>query len=477
MKLFLFAVCVFFLSITVSSQTFDLSSEYFKVGDVFNAKHRIVFKYNSAEIAQQPCLILDSLAQFLIKHDSLVVKIGTHRDSRGSEYYSKRITMVRARSIVRYLIGKGVKNERMVAYGGEHYSPIIEDSLIAKIINREEKEAAYAVNRRTEITILRTDFKEELPTTAVGLKVKQEALKKEIEKFKNLVDSINHRKSLIELIEEHGVACRRAPPYNNQEDTGRFETLKGKLDLPVAKVYHHDFHDNDSCAFFNCKEKHHSRRLVLGVDSGVQVSSVSDGTVVAVIHIPDRNKTAILIQNGPYFVLYNSVKSSLKRGDVVCAHQIIGKTESKRLKLEIWKGSSALNSLDWFVMTRVLVKYSSRFSNGKGDFSEIQSDSIFNIQLMKSLDELKKINNLDVQRFQRAKYSYFDLEWKYRMMLQINFIYIDMNLKLTQIQRFSRNENTEYRKSYIFDRSQIHSNVTFAMVRKEVEEFLDFVRQ
>ena len=133
---------------------FDLNSNEFKVGDVYIPKPKIMFDFDRETIIPKCYPQLDSIAKFLLKHDSLIIEIGVHMDSRGSDKYSRRLDQNRAESVKEYLVNKGIRQDRMVAIGYGESQFIISEEEIDKMESAREKEEAHAINRRVEFKIL-----------------------------------------------------------------------------------------------------------------------------------------------------------------------------------------------------------------------------------------------------------------------------------------------------------------------------------
>lgn len=122
------------------AQSFNLDSDPLKVGDVYVSNPKIVFDLSKWSIRAESYPHLDSIADFLLKHDSLVVEIGIHTDTRGSDNYSMRLDTKRAESIKEYLINKGIDSGRLYAKGYGETELIISDEDIVKMKTAQEKE-------------------------------------------------------------------------------------------------------------------------------------------------------------------------------------------------------------------------------------------------------------------------------------------------------------------------------------------------
>ena len=77
-----------------------------------------------------------------------MVEIGSHTDSRGGEQFNQALSERRAKSVVEYLIAKGIKKERLIAVG---YG---ETRLLNNCSNGVDcSEQDHAENRRTEFKV------------------------------------------------------------------------------------------------------------------------------------------------------------------------------------------------------------------------------------------------------------------------------------------------------------------------------------
>lgn len=100
----------------------------------------IEYDYDKATLRPASMKILDDLVDFLNLNNNLSVEISSHTDERGSDDYNMRLSADRAKSVVTYLIGKGINKDRLVAQGyGET------KLLIPKAATEEE----HQKNRRT----------------------------------------------------------------------------------------------------------------------------------------------------------------------------------------------------------------------------------------------------------------------------------------------------------------------------------------
>ncbi len=135
----------------------------------------ILYDLNKWNLKPQYQDSLQGLIQTLRDNPNLVIELGSHTDSRDTKEYNDILSLKRARSVVDYLIMRGIGPRRLIAKGYGERVPrtlqkdIVKDGFLFKkgitlddaFINslpKEEKEAAYALNRRTEFRVLRKNF-------------------------------------------------------------------------------------------------------------------------------------------------------------------------------------------------------------------------------------------------------------------------------------------------------------------------------
>jgi peptidoglycan-associated lipoprotein len=119
---------------------------------------------------------LKGLIKTLLENETIVVELAAHTDARDTEERNDILSQRRAESVVNYLIERGIDPERLVAKGyGERvprtlFKDIRKDGFLFKtgttlteafidsLKTVPEKEAAHALNRRTEFKVLSKDF-------------------------------------------------------------------------------------------------------------------------------------------------------------------------------------------------------------------------------------------------------------------------------------------------------------------------------
>lgn len=101
------------------------------------------FAFDSAKLTPQSQTILDEHVGVLKKERNITVEIVGHTDVSGPEDYNKGLSERRAKSVMEYLISKGISSESLRAVGYGESNPI------ASNVTREGRTA----NRRVEFRI------------------------------------------------------------------------------------------------------------------------------------------------------------------------------------------------------------------------------------------------------------------------------------------------------------------------------------
>lgn len=106
--------------------------------------NNIFFEFNKADLMSESYNELDRLYDILKENKSLKIEIGGHTDDKGSDEYNKNLSNSRAKSVVDYLVNKGIKAERLSSVGyGESQPEVPNDT-----------DENRAINRRVEFKVL-----------------------------------------------------------------------------------------------------------------------------------------------------------------------------------------------------------------------------------------------------------------------------------------------------------------------------------
>jgi outer membrane protein OmpA-like peptidoglycan-associated protein/tetratricopeptide (TPR) repeat protein len=111
---------------------------YIEIKDIF-------YEYNKSRLTENSKKELDKYVEYFDEYPELVVEIGSHTDSRGSNSYNMKLSEERAKAVVDYLISKGIDENRLVwkGYGEEQL-----------LIPNAKTEAEHQANRRTVFKVL-----------------------------------------------------------------------------------------------------------------------------------------------------------------------------------------------------------------------------------------------------------------------------------------------------------------------------------
>lgn len=137
----------------------------------------IFYDFDKATLRPESREALDEIAVMLDDNPNVSIEMGAHTDRKGSEEYNISLSERRAKSVVDYLVDKGIKPERLswMGYGKSQPKavtkrinkefPQFEEGVkltpeFIETLSPEDQEAADQVNRRTEfqVTAIDTDF-------------------------------------------------------------------------------------------------------------------------------------------------------------------------------------------------------------------------------------------------------------------------------------------------------------------------------
>ena len=114
-----------------------------KVGEAVVLKN-IFFDTDQYNLKPESFIELNTLLQLLLANPSLKIEISGHTDSIGSEEHNLELSKNRAKTVVEYLVAKGISPDRMTFSGYGFSEPI----------DTNDTEIGRANNRRTEFRII-----------------------------------------------------------------------------------------------------------------------------------------------------------------------------------------------------------------------------------------------------------------------------------------------------------------------------------
>lgn len=108
----------------------------------------IYYDYDKDNIRDDAKPTLDSLTQILIQNPDIRIQLSSHTDCRGTDSYNEDLSQRRAESAVRYLLQKGIVQERLQAKGYGESKPAA-DCRCSQCTEEQHQE-----NRRTTFMVL-----------------------------------------------------------------------------------------------------------------------------------------------------------------------------------------------------------------------------------------------------------------------------------------------------------------------------------
>jgi outer membrane protein OmpA-like peptidoglycan-associated protein len=104
----------------------------------------IFFDFDQATLRDESMSELGRLYELLVEVPTLKIEISGHTDSKGSDPYNQKLSEKRAKSVVDYLIGKGISKSRLTYRGAGEAEPVATN----------DTEEGMQMNRRTEFKVL-----------------------------------------------------------------------------------------------------------------------------------------------------------------------------------------------------------------------------------------------------------------------------------------------------------------------------------
>jgi len=132
----------------------------------------ILYDYNDDKITAVAEQDLNLLLSLMNDHPTMVIELSSHTDSRGPAAYNQNLSQRRAESARKWLVGKNIAGDRIVAKGfGLSQPKIVDENLFNKypflslgttlnddtinqISGKDNQELAHQANRRTEFKII-----------------------------------------------------------------------------------------------------------------------------------------------------------------------------------------------------------------------------------------------------------------------------------------------------------------------------------
>jgi peptidoglycan-associated lipoprotein len=117
--------------------------------------NNIYYDFDKSNLRESSTKTLDSLYSILVENPLIIIELGSHTDSRGSDEYNLDLSQKRAQSCVDYLIKKGIAKDRIVPKGYGESKPLQDCSKIPDCPTSSGGDCeCHQLNRRTEFKII-----------------------------------------------------------------------------------------------------------------------------------------------------------------------------------------------------------------------------------------------------------------------------------------------------------------------------------
>ncbi len=115
----------------------------------------LFFDFDKDVVKKESEPSIQLLFMFLESHPKIKIEIAGHTDSKGNDAYNEDLSQRRSNTVRQLMIDQGIPAERMVAKGHGEKEPIAPNTKP----DGSDNPKGRALNRRTEIVILSTDYK------------------------------------------------------------------------------------------------------------------------------------------------------------------------------------------------------------------------------------------------------------------------------------------------------------------------------
>lgn len=163
--------------------TSNIAIEKIDIGKAYDVAD-IFYDFNKSTLRPESMVALDSLVTFLEDNIKITVEIMSHTDRVGNDDANMKLSDARAKSVVDYLVSKGIEKERLTWKGYGESIPhtvnaaqaakfpflnegdVLTEEFITGLEGKDQTDAADQINRRTQFKITRSDFKTKLAPKA-----------------------------------------------------------------------------------------------------------------------------------------------------------------------------------------------------------------------------------------------------------------------------------------------------------------------
>ncbi|MEO6538784.1 MAG: OmpA family protein, partial [Ferruginibacter sp.] len=128
----------------------DLYLVPIEVGQVFRLNN-VFFDFDKYNLRPESYVELDRVVKFLNDYPNIEIEMSAHTDSKGADDYNMTLSDNRARSVMEYILSKGIEPVRITSHGYGETKPVSTNTNADGSDNPEGRQ----LNRRVEFTILK----------------------------------------------------------------------------------------------------------------------------------------------------------------------------------------------------------------------------------------------------------------------------------------------------------------------------------
>lgn len=128
----------------------DLYLTPIEIGQVFRLNN-VFFDFDKYDLRSESNAELNRVCLFLSEYPNIEIEMSAHTDSKGSDDYNLTLSANRAKSVMDYIISKGISASRIISKGYGETKPVAENANADGTDNPEGRQ----LNRRVEFTIMK----------------------------------------------------------------------------------------------------------------------------------------------------------------------------------------------------------------------------------------------------------------------------------------------------------------------------------
>ncbi len=210
----------------------------------------ILYKFDSDRIEPEAEQDLQVVYELMTEYPDMKIELSSHTDNRGNDRYNLDLSQRRAESARRWLVRKGISRDRIDAKGYGESVPkavtakqaiqfpflkegdVLTETYINNLANDEQREAAHAINRRTEFKIT------EGPTSIIikSARLRKNPATKPTPNKNNLISAASDTLIISELSSLYGKKNLKGVPVMDFKER---EIDFGKVEIGTTR--HHVF--------------------------------------------------------------------------------------------------------------------------------------------------------------------------------------------------------------------------------------------